>query len=230
MEGERILVVDDDPGVLKFVGANLRARDYEVLEARDGREALQAMEEAMPHLIILDIMLPLIDGYEVCRRIRAWSQVPIIMLSAKGDERDKVLCLELGADDYVTKPFAVEELLARVRSVLRRSRATPTPPTIPQYVCCGLEVNFIERRVTVDGHEVRLTPIEYSLMQELALNAGKVLTHVHLLSRLWGPEYVDEREYLRVYISRLRHKIEADPENPQVILTEPGVGYRLCKP
>lgn len=227
MPKPRILIVDDDPIIRKFVRANLEARDYETLMAMDGSEALQIIERELPDLIILDIMMPNMDGFKVCRRLREWSQVPIIMLSARGDLSDKVKCLELGADDYLTKPFGVAELLARVRAVLRRTVTIGITPEPSSFKWGNVRINFAERRVTVADHEVRLTPIEYNLLRELTLNVDKVLTHRMLLGKIWGPEYTDEREYLRVFIGRLRKALETDPQKPRYILTVPGVGYRF---
>jgi len=227
MRKTRILVVDDELSIIKFLRANLEANGYEVLAAMDGAEALRTFEMELPDLVILDIMMPKMDGFEVCRRLREWTQVPIIMLSARGDENDKVKCLDLGADDYVTKPFGKEELVARVRTVLRRTEAAATVPTQHSFTSGDLEVNFAQRRVTVADREVKLTPTEYNLLQELVLNAGKVLTHTHLLNKVWGAEYRDEREYLHVFVRRLRAKLEPDPANPKYIMTVPGVGYQF---
>jgi two-component system KDP operon response regulator KdpE len=193
----------------------------------DGAQALQIFERELLDLLILDIMMPKMDGFEVCRRLREWSQVPIIMLSARGDEEDKVKCLELGADDYITKPFGVNELIARVKAVLRRTVALDTTATEPSFTSGDLQINFVERKVIAGGGEVRLTPTEYSLLQELVLNAGKVLTYAQLLNRVWGPEYGQEREYLHVFIGRLRAKLEPDPTNPVHIVTVPGIGYKF---
>jgi len=227
MRKPRILIVDDDPGVLKAVRANLQARDCETLFATNGVEALEVVERELPDLIILDIMMPEMDGYEVCRRIREWSQIPIIMLSARHDVEEKARCLNSGADDYVTKPFGLNELVARARAVLRRANGTGEASARPKFTSGDLQVNFVERRVTVAGHEVKLTPTEYNLLQELVLNAGKVFPHTTLLGRVWGPEYAGEREYLRVFIGRLRKEIEKDPSKPEYIVTVPGVGYRF---
>jgi len=227
MRRPRILVVDDDLAVLKFLRANLAASGYETLTALDGAEALQVIEKELPDLIILDIMMPAIDGFEVCRRVREWSQIPIIMLSARSDVKDKVKCLDLGADDYLTKPFGVEELIARVRSVFRRTETARAISPQPTFTSGDLKVNFAERRVTVADREVKLTPTEYCLLKEFVLNVGKVLTHTYLLSRAWGPEYRDEREYLHVFVRRLRGKLEPEPANPRHIITVPGVGYRF---
>ena len=227
MRRVRILVVDDDLAVLKFVRANLQAAGYEVLTALDGTEALQVIEKELPDLIILDIMMPGIDGFEVCRQIREWSQVPIIMLSALADEEDKVKCLDLGADDYLTKPFGVQELMARVRAVFRRTEAASAISPEPTFTSGNLKVNFAQRKVTVADREVKLTPTEYCLLKELVLNAGKVLTHTYLLNRAWGPEYGQETQYLHVFARRLRAKLEPDPANPRHIITVPGVGYQF---
>jgi len=227
MRRVRILIVDDELALIKLLRANLEANGFGVIAVRDGAEALEAIEREEPDLVVLDILMPRIDGFEVCRRLREWSQVPIIMLSARGGEEDKVKCLGLGADDYITKPFGISELIARVKSVLRRTGASDTTPTQPSFASGDLEINFVERRVTVAGNEVRLTPTEYSLLRELALNVGKVFTHSDLLKKVWGPEYGLEREYLRVFIGRLRAKLEPDPANPRYISTVPGVGYRF---
>lgn len=223
----RVLVVDDELSIIKFLRANLEGKGYEVLAATNGIEALQTFETELPDLVLLDIMMPKMDGFEVCRRLREWSQTPIIMLSARGDESDKVKCLDLGADDYITKPFGASELIARVKAVMRRTERAATTPTQPLFINGDLSINFIQRRVTVAGKEVKLTPTEYTLLQELVLNAGKVLTHTHLLNKVWGPEYREEREYLHVFVRRLRAKLEPNPTNPIYIVTVPGVGYQF---
>jgi len=227
MDRHRILIVDDDPGVLKVMRANLQARGYQTAVAMDGNEALKSVEEKVPDLIILDINLPGISGFDVCQQIREWSQVSIIMLSARTDESDKVKALDIGADDYLAKPFGIDELLARVRAILRRREAIPAAPGKAVFVSGALEVNFAERRVTVGGHEIKLTPIEYNVLKQLVTNAGKVLTHSMLLKTVWGSEYQDEKEYLHVVINRLRRKIEPDVTSPSLIITMPGVGYRF---
>lgn len=229
MEKTSILVVDDDPAISRLLCANLKARGYEVITAVDGEEALEVMDREIVHLIILDIMMPGMDGVEVCRRIREWSRVPIIMLSARGDEKGKVNCLELGADDYLTKPFGVAELIARVKTALRHSNATQIAPLQSTFTSGNMEINFPTRRVTVDGTEVKLTPTEYSLLEQLVVNVDKVLTHSMLLQRVWGEEYFSEKEYLRVFIGRLRKKVENEPENPKHIITVPGVGYHFAQ-
>ena len=224
MKKPRVLIVDDEPETVKYVSTNLRARGYDVLIAEDGQTALHEFDRSLVDLVILDIMMPGPDGFEVCRAIRRRSDVPIIMLTARGQERDIVHALDLGADDYLTKPFGVEEMLARVRAALRRTSQvgiTARPPLVID----DLEIDFGSRKVTAGGDEVQLTPTEYDLLAHLAVNAGRVLTHRSLLQAVWGPEYGDETEYLWAYIRRLRRKIEPDPSNPRYILTQPGVGY-----
>jgi len=220
-----VLIVDDDPGIIKLLRANFRDMDYEPLVAMDGAEALQTIQRELPDLIILDIKMPKIDGLEVCRQLREWSQIPIIMLSVDSTIEQKVKCMDLGADDYVVKPFSLDELMARVRTVLRRTRAVRSTPTQPVFTAGDLQINFVERRVTSAGNEIRCTPMEYRLLEELVLNVGKVLTHVHLLNRVWGSEYGGETEYLRVFVNRLRAKLEPEPTKPRYIITVPGVGY-----
>jgi len=221
----RVLVVDDEPETLKYVGANLKARGFEVVTAADGSEALKQATEDVFDLVLLDITMPGPDGFAVCQALRQDSNVPIIMLSARGQEKDKVRALDLGADDYITKPFGIEELLARVRSTLRRSQHDPS--TAGPLVIGDLAINFAERRVTRGGEEVKLTPTEYALLVQLARSAGKVLSHSVLLQRVWGPEYGEESDYLWAYMRRLRRKLEAEPDHPRYLLTEPGVGYRM---
>jgi len=227
MEKTHILIVDDDPAILRLLSTNLKARGYEISAANDGGEALQAVECNFVDLIILDIMMPVMDGVEVCRRVREWSDVPIIVLSARGDEKDKVKCLELGADDYLTKPFGIAELMARVKTALRHSNVSRTPAQ-SCFSCGELEINYALRRVTVGGKAVELTPTEYSLLQHLAVNADKVLTHNMILQTVWGSEYSSEKEYLRVFVGRLRKKLERNPSSPRYIQTVPGVGYHLA--
>ena len=227
MRHPRILIVDDDLPIIKLLSANLKAEDYEVLTAMDGAAALETVERELPDLVILDIMMPKLDGVEVCRRLREWSHIPIIMLSARGDEGDKVKCLDLGSDDYITKPFGASELIARVRAVLRRTEAAGTIPTQTSFTSGDLQINFAQRRVTIADKEVKLTPTEYSLLQEFVLNTGNVLAHTYLLNKVWGLEYREEREYLHVFVRRLRAKLESDPTNPRYILTVPGVGYQF---
>jgi two-component system KDP operon response regulator KdpE len=228
MDKKHILIVDDDPAILRLLSTNLVARGYKVSTATNGEESLDAVQRDFVDLIILDLMMPKVDGVEVCRRIREWSDTPIIILSACGNENDKVNCLELGADDYLTKPFGIAELMARIKTAFRHRGDTRFAQSQSTFVCDGMEINFAKRRVTVDGKEVVLTPTEYSLLQHLAINSDKVLTHSMLLQSVWGCEYSSEKEYLRVFVGRLRRKMEPDPKNPKYIQTIPGVGYHLA--
>jgi two-component system KDP operon response regulator KdpE len=222
-----VLVVDDEQPLRDFVRKNLEARHFTVHTAANGLEALAVFNTQSPDLIVLDVMMPTMDGLETTRRIRQTSLVPIIVLTALGEERDKVAALDLGADDYLTKPFGVEELLARIRAVLRR--ATPQPAPAPASILRAgeLALDPAAHTVTRGGEPLRLTPTEFELLHLLLRNPGKVLTHRELLQRVWGPEYGDEAEYLRVYVRRLRQKIEADPLAPRHLLTEHGIGYRF---
>ena len=220
-----IIVVDNHPLILKFLRTFLEKEGYEVITASNGEDALEVISNRVPDLVVLDIMMPNVDGFEVCRRLREWSQVPIVMLSARGETLDKVRCLNLGADDFVTKPFAMDELIARVKSVLRRARMPDEIREPSSFIRGNIEIDLLRRRVTVAGKEVRLTPTEYMLLQELASNVGKVLSHTHLLGRVWGADYVEDRQFLHVFINRLRTKLEADPQNPEYITTVSGVGY-----
>lgn len=228
MKKLKVLVVDDEPQTRKYITANLRVRGYSVLQAGDGRAALKMFDENVVDLVVLDIMMPGIDGFEVCQAIRRQSDTPVIILSARGQEKDIVRALNFGADDYLTKPFGVDELLARVQAVLRRTTAQGTVVQRPPYHVDDLHIDFFLRQVTLAGQPVKLTPTEYGLLAHLAANAGRVLTHRTLLQAVWGPEYGDETEYLWAYIRRLRRKIEQDPSNPRYILTQPGVGYALA--
>ena len=221
----RILVVDDEPNILGTLAPLLRGRGYEVHTAMNGRAALETIDREKPDLIVLDLGLPDLDGVEVCRQIRESLNVPIVVLSARGAEGDKVRALDVGADDYVTKPFGAEELLARIRAALRRSDA-PAPPSEP-IVRGGLTIDRERFRVLRDGEEVRLTPKEFELLTYLAQHPGRVLTHRAILKAIWGPNAVDQPEHLRVLIGALRKKIEANPSTPVYILTEPWVGYRF---
>jgi DNA-binding response OmpR family regulator len=226
-----ILVVDDDPLIVRLVRMHLDRAGYRVLSAADGEAALDVVASERLDLVILDLMLPELDGYEVCRRLREFSLVPVVMLTAKGEEVDKLRGFEMGADDYLTKPFGPQELVARVRAVLRRSEYGAAAET-PSSVRCGtLRIDFARRRVTIGGEVVKLTPTEFKLLQQLALHRGKVLTHTVLLTNVWGPEYRDDREYLWAYIRHLRRKLEADLEHPTYLLSEPAIGYVLdCPP
>lgn len=220
----RVLVVDDEPAIRRFLRASLAARGNEVFEASTGQEALSAVVAHRPDLVILDLGLPDLDGIEVTRRLREWTRIPIIILSVREHETDKVRALDAGADDYVTKPFGIGELLARMRAAMRHI----TQPTTESVFTSGeLTMDMVRRLVTVTGHEIQLTPTEYDLLRVLAMNAGKVLTHHQLLRQVWGAAFDEESHMLRVNISNLRRKIEPDPTRPRYIVTEPGVGYRL---
>ncbi len=227
LRAARVLVVDDEPEALLYIAANLRATGYEVMTAGDGEAALARFAERPPDLVVLDLMMPVLDGFVVCRELRRASLVPIVVLSARDREFDKVRALDLGADDYLTKPFGVEEFLARIRAVLRRHHVLSTAAE-PSLRVGRLTIDLDARQVTVAGRPVRLTPTEYALVVELARHAGKVLTQRQLLQRVWGADYGDEGSYLHTYMRRLRQKIEADPQHPAILITEPGIGYRLA--
>jgi two-component system KDP operon response regulator KdpE len=222
----KILVVDDDPQIRRVMKATLVAHSYEVTEARTGEDAMLAIAKEPPNLVLLDMNLPGMSGLETCQAIRAASDIPVVILSVRNSEKDKVAALDAGADDYVTKPFGIEELLARLRAALRRSPGSPEGgPAV--YTSRDLEMDFAARRVRVRGGEVRLTPKEYELLRYLVLHAGKPVTHREVLQAVWGPDYGDEPEYLRVFVNQLRKKIEANPGRPKMIVTEPWVGYRF---
>lgn len=222
-----ILVIEDELPIRRFLRAALSASSYRLLEAGAAQDGLAQAALRQPDLVILDLGLPDLDGLEVIRRLREWSAVPIIILSARQQEGDKVLALDAGADDYLTKPFGVAELLARVRVALRHASQSAGGMASPVFVSGDLRVDLALRQVFVAGHEVHLTPIEYKLLATLVQQAGKVLTHRQLLREVWGPGYAEESHYLRVFVAQLRRKLEADPARPQHLLTEPGVGYRL---
>ena len=223
----RILVVDDERRMVGFIRLNLEQDGFEVIEAYNGTQALERLRDSLPDLILLDVMMPDIDGFEVLRMIREISQVPVIMLTAKGEENDKVKGLELGADDYVTKPFSPRELVSRVKAVLRRGSTFEEDEEGVIEVDDRLKIDFSRREVWVDDELVKLRPTEYRLLYHLVQNAGWVLTHDQILTKVWGYEYRDEPHYVRLYINYLRKKIEEDPSNPEYILTERGVGYRF---
>ena len=225
-----ILVVDDEAHVVRLVKANLEPSGYRILTATDGEQALRAVQGESPDLVILDIMLPKMDGYEVCRRIREFSPVPVIMLTARSAEVDLVHGFDVGADDYLTKPFAANELLVRVRAVLRRSKWPEEVLARQGFKAGPIEIDFAGHKVAVDGQPVKLSPTEYRLLVYLASNAGRVILHRELLRAVWGPEYGDESEYLRVYMRYLRQKLEPDPANPRYLLTQPGAGYVFYQP
>ncbi len=220
----RVLVVDDELEIRRFLRASLRANGHTVFEAGSGTQALAAVREHDPHLMILDLGLPELDGVEVTRRVRQWSRLPIIILSVRDRESDKIAALDAGADDYLTKPFGMGELMARVRGVMRRAAPDTSGPV---YQVEELRVDLSRHQVTLGGKEVLLTPTEFDLLRVLIQNAGKVITHRQLIHKVWGTAYEDESRLLRVNISNLRRKIEPNPNRPYYILTELGVGYRL---
>jgi len=226
MSGQRVLVVDDEPQILRALRTTLRGAGYTVEAAETGEEALTAAAAHPPEAVILDLVLPDMSGIEVCRELRTWSDAPVIVLSAVGEEHEKIAALDAGADDYVTKPFGVDELLARLRAVLRRR----TPNQDPVLEIGDLRIDVAERVVTVAGERIKLSPHEFDLLRVLAQNQGKLLTHRMLLREVWGPAYQVEAHYLHVYISHLRKKIEPDPSSPRYLLTEAGAGYRLVSP
>ena len=224
------LVVEDERTMVRLLRAALTSHGYRVVEASSGEEALRQAATRAPDVVVLDLGLPDLDGLEVTRRLREWSAVPIVVVSARGQEGDKIKALDAGADDYVTKPFSVGELLARMRVALRHAARSATDAGETTVCVGGLRLDRLRRQVFVDEAEVRLTPIEYRLLSELAQYAGRVLTHEQLLRQVWGPGYTQQRHYLRVYMAQLRHKLERDPSRPRYLMTESGVGYRLREP
>jgi two-component system KDP operon response regulator KdpE len=224
----RVLLIDDELPIRKFVGAALASADYQVVEAGAGQQALQLAAQLPPDLVILDLGLPDMDGQQVIGRLREWLAAPIVVLSARDQEQEKITALDSGADDYLTKPFSTGELLARVRVALRHAARTGGEAGNTSFECGDLKVDLAARRVFVSNVEVHLTPIEYKLLTTLAHNAGKVLTHRQLLKEVWGPDQVQETHYLRVFMANLRRKLESDPARPRYLLTEQGIGYRLA--
>jgi two-component system, OmpR family, KDP operon response regulator KdpE len=222
-----ILLIEDDAQIRRFLRASLVTQGYELIEAETGREGLAAAASRVPDIVLLDLGLPDMEGLEVIKQLRAWSGVPIIVLSARGQERDKVANLDAGADDYLTKPFGVGELLARMRVALRKFLSTEESQPEPAYSLGKIKVDFERRLVFRGQEEVHLTPIEYKLLAVLIRHRGKVVTHRQLLEEVWGRSYTEQNPYLRIFILNLRRKLEADPTRPQFLLTEPGVGYRL---
>jgi two-component system KDP operon response regulator KdpE len=222
------LLIEDDPNIVDMIRSNLAVRGFDTVVSADGSQALRLLETEAPDIVLLDLMLPETDGMELCREIRERSSVAVIVVSARGGERDKVNALNMGADDYMTKPFSVEELLARITANLRRTRAPDGPPAGPETIIAGdVEIDLASQRVTRGGQTVHLTPTEFALLRELVLNRGKLLSHAHLLRRVWGPGYQTETEYVRVYVRRLRAKLE-DDDGQQLILTAPRAGYRFA--
>lgn len=224
-EKQRILVVDDERQITRVLSRGLSTKGYDVHIAADGEAALQTFSDWHPDLVVTDLSMPVMNGLELCRRLRAFSEVPIIVLSVKGEERAKVEALDAGADDYVTKPFGIDELLARIRATLRRTLGQDAGRSVLEVG--DFQIRLEERKVTIKAIEVRLTPKEYDLLVYLLRHPGKVLTHHALLSAVWGGNHTEQTEYLRVFIGQLRKKIEADPANPKYILTEPWIGYRF---
>jgi two-component system, OmpR family, KDP operon response regulator KdpE len=222
----RALVVEDDPNIVDLIRSNLAVRGFDTIVSADGLRALRLLETEAPDIVLLDLMLPEIDGFELCRQIRERSSVAIIVVSARGGERDKVSALNVGADDYMTKPFSIEELLARINATLRRTRPAGPAETTPEVITVAdLVIDLASQQVTRAGMAVHLTPTEFALLRELAINRGKLLSHAHLLRRVWGRGYETETEYVRVYIRRLRAKLETS--NTPLIITQPRAGYRI---
>ena len=225
--GKRILVVDDEPRMIGFIRMNLELEGHLVIEAHSGLGALDAIRTQLPDLVLLDVMMPELDGFETLRMLREFSDIPVIMLTAKGEENDKVYGLELGADDYITKPFGPRELSSRIKAIFRRLEKPSTEEAIMQ-IDERLSVDFNRREVIVAGERIKLRPTEYRLLYHLIRNAGWTVPHDQLLQKVWGYEYRDEAHYVRLYVNYLREKIEADPSDPQYIITERGVGYRFA--
>ncbi|MGA7596214.1 MAG: response regulator [Gallionella sp.] len=223
-----IIVIEDEAQIRRFLRTSLASEGYQIVEAETGRQGLSEAATRKPDLIILDLGLPDMDGVEVVKGVRAWSSVPVIILSARAQERDKISALDAGADDYLVKPFSVGELLARIRVALRHGYSVASGDEAGVFSVDELKVDLIHRRIMVSGAEVHLTPIEYRLLTVLVKHAGKVLTHRLLLKEVWGPNYVDRAHYLRIYMGILRHKLERDPARPRFLLTEVGVGYKLA--
>ena len=223
----KVVVIDDEIQMRRFLKASFDPAESELFEAENGIEGMRLVARTNPDVVLLDLGLPDMDGIDVARQLREWTQVPIIVLSARGREKDKIEALDAGADDYLTKPFGVGELLARIRVTLRHAAFSKGPEPDPNFEVGTLKVDVSMRRVFVGGVEVHLTPIEFKLLTMLVRHAGMVLTHRQLLTEVWGPAYADETHYLRVYMGQLRHKLEANPARPKHITTEPGVGYRL---
>lgn len=224
----RALLVEDDPNIVDLIRSNLSVRGFDTVVSADGAHALQLLETETPDIVLLDLMLPDADGFELCRQIRERSNVAVIVVSARGGERDKVTALNMGADDYMTKPFSVDELLARITATLRRTRLVAAPDPLPAVIAAGdVLIDLGKQQVTKSGELVHLTPTEFALLRELVTQRGKLLSHAHLLRRVWGPGYQTETEYLRVYVRRLRAKLEGDG-GPTLILTAPRAGYRFA--
>ncbi|HET6364662.1 MAG TPA: response regulator [Nitrospirota bacterium] len=226
-EKELILLIEDEPQMRRFLRITLQSQGYRLVEAATAQEGLMQATTRNPDVVLLDLGLPDLDGLEVTKRLREWTQTPIIVISAREQEQDKVRALDAGADDYLTKPFNAGELLARIRVALRHLARRSAGQTEPVFVLHNLRVDLAQRQVFLDDKEVHLTPMEYKLLTVLVRHAGKVITHRQLLKEVWGPAHVNEVQYLRVYMTQLRHKLEADPARPRFLMNEPGIGYRL---
>ena len=227
----KILVVDDDADVVEAITLSFRLHWSEVqVVADDGTNVMEVFNEENPDVVLLDVALPQADGFSVLKKLRQGSDVPVLMVSARGEEMDRVRGLELGADDYVTKPFGHRELSARIKAVLRRTQSLPAMSGGGRFEAGPIQINYATHQVFVDGKQVKLTPIEYKLLFQLTRNAGQVLHHDQLLTKIWGPEYLGELDYLRIYVRRLREKLEPNPQQPEYILTERGLGYRFATP
>ncbi len=223
-----VVLIEDEPQIRRFLRATLTSQGYRLFEATTGADGIVEVGSRLPDVIVVDLGLPDMDGLEVIRRLREWTAVPIIVLSARGQEHDKVAALDAGADDYVSKPFGAGELMARIRVALRHTTGSAREGGEATFKVGDLQVDFVRRQVRMGAREIRLTPIEYKLLTMLARHAGKVVTHQQLLKEVWGPSHTDQSHYVRVYMAHLRHKLEAEPAQPRYLLTEPGVGYRLA--
>jgi two-component system, OmpR family, KDP operon response regulator KdpE len=223
-----VVLIEDEPPIRRFLRATLTGQGYRLFEAATGRDGIVEVSSRQPDVVIVDLGLPDMDGLDVIRRVREWTNVPVIVLSARGQERDKVTALDAGADDYVSKPFGANELLARIRVALRHTAGASHETDDAVFMVGELRVDLLHRQVSLGDAEVHLTPIEYKLLTTLVRHAGKVVTHQHLLREVWGPAHTEQAHYARVYMAHLRHKLEAEPARPRYLLTEPGVGYRLA--
>lgn len=223
----KILLIEDDPSLRQLLATNLETLDYSVLQFASGREGINAARNESFHLLLLDLGLPDLDGQEVIKRLRHWTQLPIIVLSARNQEQDITQALDSGADDYLTKPFSNSEMVSRIKALLRRTESAATQQDLKIFQCGELKIELGKRRVLVGSHEIHLTPIEFRLLAELVSHAGFVVTRRQLLEKVWGPSHLEHDHYLRIYMGQLRHKIEADPTRPRYLITEAGIGYRL---
>ncbi|MBA4371283.1 MAG: DNA-binding response regulator [Thermodesulfovibrio sp.] len=226
-EKATVLLIEDEPQMRRFLKITLQGHGYRLIEAQSGQEGLNEAATRNPDIVLLDLGLPDIDGIEVTKRLREWSHVPVIVISAREQENDKIRALDAGADDYLTKPFGAGELMARIRVALRHLSRQQTGGDEPVFVLANLKVDFSKRQVFIDEKEVHVTPIEYKLLATLIRHAGKVITHSQLMKEVWGPGYADQTHYLRIYMAQIRHKLEADPARPRFFINEPGIGYRL---